>query len=176
VSSVFPEFGKWVVPDAAKAATLDGVRPAGICGNESGAFWLGVRAEVAETTVVVLPHGKGVEESAGHWIVGAEVFGVISRWAKPRGLALIGIVHTHPPGVPPRLSWADRHRSVRAPGILAIVIGNSGRDEDHHDWGWYVYEGDDYRRLLRPELIRRIQGSAKAIEVWRADREGVWAK
>jgi hypothetical protein len=134
-----------------------------------------VREAVAPVTAVVLPQGKGVEESPGQWCVSPEVFGAISRWAKPRGLALLGIAHTHIRGVPARLSWADRHRSVRVPGILAIVIGNGGEDDDHHDWGWYVYEEDDYRELSRTELRRRIQGDGSAaVEVWRADSEGVW--
>ncbi len=175
MSSPYPEIKEWMVPDAVKRATLAGVRPSGHRGNESGAFWLGVREAVAPVTAVILPQGKGVEESPGQWRVSPEVFGAITRWAKPRGLALLGIAHTHICGVPPRLSWADRHRSVRVPGILAVVIGNGGEDEDHYDWGWYIYEEDDYRELSRVELRRRVQeNGAGAVEVWRADSEGVW--
>jgi proteasome lid subunit RPN8/RPN11 len=108
-----------------------------------------------------------------HWRVGAEVFGTISRWAKPRGLSLLGIVHTHLPGVPARLSWADRHQSVRVPGILAVVIGNGGQDADHLDWGWYVCARDDYRRLHRTELVRRVRLNEQGADVWRADGEGL---
>jgi hypothetical protein len=126
-------------------------------------------------SAVVLPRGKGVDESPAQWRVSPEVFGAISRWARPGGLTLLGIAHTHVRGVPARLSWADRHRSVRVPGILAVVIGNAGQDDDHYGWGWYVYEDDDYRELLRPELMRRVQGSSReTVEVWCADSEGVW--
>ena len=175
MSTPYPEINEWILPAAAERATLDGVRPPGQRGNESGAFWLGVRASVAPVRAVVLPQGKGVDENPGQWRVSPEVFGAISRWAKPRGLTLLGIAHTHIRGVPARLSWADRNRSVRVPGILAVVIGNGGDDDDRYDWGWYVYEDEDYRQLLRPELMRRVQGNSKeAVEVWRADSEGVW--
>lgn len=175
MSTPYPDIDQWVLPDAAKRATFRGVRPSGHRGNESGAFWLGVRASVACVSAVVLPRGKGVDESPGQWRVSPEVFGAISRWARPRGLALLGIAHTHVRGSPARLSWADRHRSVRVPGILAVVIGNAGEDDDHYGWGWYVYEDDDYRELLRPELMRRVQESSReTVEVWRADSEGVW--
>jgi hypothetical protein len=166
---------EWVVSDAARRATLDGVRPAGREAKESGAFWLGARTDVARVTVVVLPKGRGVEESVGHWRVSPEVFGEISRWAKPQGLTLLGIAHTHVRGVPARLSWSDRHRSVCVPGILSVVIGDAGEDDDHYHWGWYVYEEDDYRELLRAELTRRVRGnSTDSVEVLRADSEGVW--
>lgn len=175
MTTPYPEVREWVVPDAARRATLHGVRPAGQRGRESGAFWLGVRQGVAQVTGVILPRGGGVEESLGHWRVSTEVFGTISRWAKPRGLTLLGIAHTHVRGVPTRLSWSDRHRSVCVPGFLSVVIGNGGEDEDHYDWGWYVYEDGDYRELLRPELIRRVRGdSTDSTEIWRADSEGVW--
>ena len=161
--------------DAARQATLDGVRPAGREARESGAFWLGAREAIARVTVVVLPKGRGVEESIGHWRVTHEVFGEISRWAKPRRFTLLGIAHTHVRGVPARLSWSDRHRSVCVPGILSVVIGNGGEDDNHYTWGWYVYDGDDYREILRPELTQRVRdNSTDPVEVLRADTEGVW--
>lgn len=175
MSSPYPEIGEWIVPAAVKKATLTGVRPSGYRGKESGAFWLGLREAIAPVTAVVLPQGKGVDESPAQWRVSPEVFGAITRWATPRGLALLGIAHTHIRGVPARLSWADRHSSVRVPGILAIVIGNGGGDADHYDWGWYVYEEDDYRELSGTELGRRVrEDDITRTEVWRADSEGVW--
>lgn len=166
---------QWVVPDAAGRATLAGVRTAGLHGNESGAFWLGVRARVAIVTAVILPRGKGVEENPGEWRVRPEVFGAISRWARPRALTLLGVAHTHVHGVPARLSWADRHRSVRVPGILAVVIGNCGADDNLGDWGWYVYDVSDYREILRTELEQRVRANGpEPVEVWRADSDGLW--
>jgi len=175
VTTPYPTINEWVVSDAARRATLAGVRPAGRAVRESGAFWLGAREAIARVAVVVLPKGRGVEESIGHWRVTPEVFGEISRWAKPRGLTLLGIAHTHVRGVPARLSWSDRHRSVCVPGILSVVIGNGGEDDDHDKWGWYVYDEDDYRELLPPELTQRVRSnSTDAVEVLYADTEGVW--
>lgn len=175
MSELYPDIDRWMIPGAAMSATLAGVRPSGHCGNESGAFWLGTRTAISRVTTVVLPRGPGVEETPGQWRVASEVFGAISRWAKPRGLTLLGIAHTHVHGVPPRLSWADRHRSVRVPGILAVVIGRGGEDANHRDWGWYVFENDDYRELACPELDRRVEIAADdALDVWGADNESVW--
>jgi hypothetical protein len=175
VTTPYPKVDEWIVSDAVRDATLRGVRPAGHRGTESGAFWLGARELISQVNTVVLPHGRGVEEGISHWRVDSDVFGVISRWAKPRGLTLLGIAHTHVRGVPPQLSWSDRHRSVCVPGILSVVIGNGGDDEDHHRWGWYVYEDDDYRELLRPELVRRVRvGSNDPVDTLRADRDGIW--
>lgn len=175
MSELYPDIERWVIPGAAMAATLTGVRPSGRRGNESGAFWLGARAAVSRVSAVVLPQGDGVEEGPGQWRVTPEVFGTISRWAKPRGLTLLGIAHTHVRGVPPKLSWADRHRSVRVPGILAIVIGRGGQDANHRDWGWYVFEKDDYRELALSELAGRVEIAVEnRVDVVGADADSVW--
>ncbi len=171
----YPPIDRWVVPDSALVATLRLVAPAGRVGNESGVFWLGSRAAVARVSAVVHPQGKGVEEAPGFWRVSPEVFGVISRWARPLGLTLLGIAHTHGRGIPARLSWADRNRSVRVPDILALVIGNGGEDHDYREWGWYVYENEDFRELDEGELIKRVElRVGETVGVWRADSAGVW--
>src|SRR5439155_14472842 len=121
------------------------------------------------------PSGVGVEERPDQWRVAPEVFGTVSRWAKPRGLTLLGIAHTHGRGVPARLSWVDRARSVQVPGILAVVIGNGGEDRNPLEWGWYVYEGCDYRVLSRVELATRVEiPTDNMVEVFRADAHGVY--
>ncbi len=174
MQNLYPRIDRWIIPEGVLAATLKGVRPPGRCGRESGAFWLGARAAIAQIRIVVLPAGPGVEESPGQWLVSPEVFGAVTRWAKPRGLTLLGIVHTHVLGVPPRLSWADRHLTVQVPGILAIVIGNGGEDSDYREWGWYVYEESGYRELVPSELAERldIQPQRRG-EVWHADAHGL---
>lgn len=171
----YPPIERWLVPQAALDATLEAVVPASRRGNESGSFLLGRRERVTRTSVVVLPRGPGVEETPWYWKVGAEVFGQISSWAKPRGLALLAILHTHLTDVPARLSRADRTRSVRAPGVLAVVIGDGGEDRNAHAWGWYVYDSDDYRRLDESELARRVEIDPLAeVEVNGADAHGLW--
>lgn len=175
MSTPYPCIERWALAERVLTATLTGVRRAGLCGRESGAFWLGKRVETAMIWAVVIPSGTGVEERPDQWRVSPEVFGAVTRWAKPQGLTLLAIAHTHVRGVPPRLSWADRHYSVQVPGMLAVVIGNGGEDRDYRDWGWYVYENGDYRNLLVPELAARlkIQPDGK-VEIWRADAHGVW--
>lgn len=78
------------------------------------------------------------------------------------------------PGVPPRLSWADRHQNVRVPGMLAVVIGNGGNDENEARWGWYVYETDEYRQLRGEEFLCRIRQGSAAVDIWNANEEGIW--
>jgi hypothetical protein len=164
----------WVVAQGVLRRTLDAVRPIGRSGREAGAFWLGRRGPTAHIYTVVLPHGIGVEEHSGRWTVAPEVFGVVTRWAKPRNLCLLGVAHTHLRGVPPVLSWSDRNLGVRFPDMLAAIIGNGGDDSDHLDWGWYVFEDGDYRSLAHHEVRERIRiDPADQFEVWTADASGI---
>ena len=172
---IYPLIERWLVPEDVWSTTLAGVVGAGQRGCESGAFWLGARSRVAEIQAVILPSGPGVEEYPYQWRVAPEVFGEISRWAKPRGLSLLGIAHTHIAGVPVDLSVADRQRSVQAPGVLAVIIGDGGMQNEFTRWGWFVYEKSDYRRMPQVELLSRVQVVAGAdVEAYRADSSGIW--
>jgi len=171
----YPPIERWLVPQAALDATVDAVVSASRRGNESGSFLLGHRETQALISAVVLPRGRGVEETPWYWRVGADVFGRVSSWAKPRGLSLLAILHTHLDDVPARLSIADRTRSVRVPGVLAVVIGEGGSERNVRRWGWYVFEGDDHRRFDDAELAARIAIDPLAqIELVDADADGVW--
>jgi hypothetical protein len=173
-TDIYPPIEEWFIPNGACAATLAGVRPAGARGSEAGAFWLGSRSRRSRIEAVVLPSGRGVEEYPSRWRVSPEVFGAISRWAKPLKLTLLAIVHTHLPGVPVELSWVDRTEGVHAPDMLAMVIGNGGLDQCHSDWGWFVYEGNDYRRMPTSELSNRIRlTNSFQPKVYSADSRGV---
>ena len=164
----------WVIADGILRRTLDAVRPIGRSGREAGAFWLGTRDPTARIHAVVLPHGVGVEEHHGRWVVSPEVFGVVTRWAKPRKLCLLGVAHTHVRGVPAVLSWSDRNLGVRFPNMLAVIIGNGGDDSDHLYWGWYVFENGDYRPLATHEVRERVRIDPESqIEAWTADANGV---
>lgn len=175
VAVVYPPIRRWIIAEAALRATLAGVRPAGLLGRESGAFWLGDRVAVARVTSVVLPSGEGIVESRGCWRVSPEVFGSITRWAVPRRLCLLGMAHTHMPGVPALLSRTDRSQSVQVPGFLEVVVGNAGADNNHREWGWYVCEEQGYQHLLEPELSVRVRlRFGVRAEVWRADARGVY--
>jgi hypothetical protein len=164
MTQLYPPIASWIVPNDAMSATLSAVVEEGQGVRESGALWLGRRSEISRVTAVVFPRGKGVNATAGRWKVSPEVFGAVTRWAKPLGLCLLGVVHTHLPGIPARLSRADREYSVQVPGILAVVIGEGGSDRDHLSWGWYVYEGTDYRRLQEQELAQRLEMNPKLEE------------
>jgi hypothetical protein len=174
VATPYPAINAWVLPKAALEATVAAVRPSGRLGNESGVFWIGDRAAMARVSSVIHPEGLGVDEHPGEWRVSPEVFGIISRWVKERGQSLLGIAHIHGPGVPPRLSRLDRKQSVQAPGVLSVVIGNGGTDEDLHAWGWYVCESGDYRRMGAREIAGRLRLDHElAITTWTVDLNGV---
>lgn len=174
MSEPYPPIERWVVPSSALHATFFAVRPGARGGVESGVFWMGRRSDVANVEAVLIPRGPGVEERPDCWRVSAEVYGVISRWAVLRGLSLLAWVHTHGRGVPTRLSHADRTRSIRAPGVLAVVIGSGGREEDPDQWGWYVHEDGEYRMLLDQERRRRIDVTSDvSIERWKASLKGM---
>ena len=153
MTSPYPAIRQWFIPGSLLVATRKGVQEGGQSVRESGALWLGDRGDgTARVSAVVFPRGKGIEERAGRWKVTPEVFGVVTRWAKPQNLSLLAIVHTHLHGVPPRLSRADHEYSVQVPGILAVVIGEGGAESDHGKWGWYLYERGNYRHLTSQDL------------------------
>jgi proteasome lid subunit RPN8/RPN11 len=170
----YPRIDRWVLPSAAFSATLRAVQEEGQSVREAGALWLGFRADTAHVTTIVFPTGKGVQATAGNWKVSPEVFGVVTRWAKPQGLCLLGVVHTHLRGVPPRLSRADREYSVQVPGMLAVVIGEGGQERDHHNWGWYLYDNNYYRQLLTQELRQLFEMTSESIELRRANADRIW--
>jgi hypothetical protein len=170
----YPHINRWVLPSAAFSATLRAVQEEGQSVREAGALWLGSRADTAHVTAIVFPTGKGVHATAGKWKVSPEIFGVVTRWAKPQGLCLLGVVHTHLHGVPPRLSGADREYSVQVPGMLAVVIGEGGHECDHHNWGWYLYENNDYRQLLPQEVRQLFEMTSEGVELRRANADKLW--
>ena len=170
----YPTIERWLFVEGVLRQTAEGIRAVGQSEREAGAFWLGKRQQTAHVSCAVLPHGIGVEESPGRWVVSAEVFGAITRWAKPRDLCLLGVAHSHIRGVPPILSWTDRNLGVRVPGLIAAVIGNGGEDADYREWSWYVFENQEYRRFTRREIMNRISiDSGDGFEVWMADSKGV---
>ena len=173
-ADIYPPIDEWLVPHQVCAATVAGVRPSAERGCESGALWLGSRSSCTKVEAVVLPAGIGVEEHSYRWRISPEVFGEISRWAKPLGLVLIAVAHTHMPGVPVDLSWTDREGGVKVPGMLAIVVGNGALYTRYSDWGWFVYEDNEYRRIHELELSRRVRvtNNLKA-KVYVADSFGV---
>jgi hypothetical protein len=174
MAATYPPVEKWVIAEGIFRRTLEVVGPIGQSGREAGAFWLGTREATAHVYSVVLPHGVEVEERRRRWAVSHEVFGAITRWAKPRDLCLLAVAHSHVRGVPPILSWTDRNLGVRVPGMLAAVIDKGGDEADHLKWGWYVFENADYRALAQDEICERIIIDQKGeFEAWSADASGV---
>jgi hypothetical protein len=169
----YPVVDAWELGRSAITATLTAVQRPGRAGNEGGVFWLGTRAATSVVRAVVVPVGDGVIEAPGFWRVAPEVYGTISRWAAERDLSLLGICHIHGEGVPAVLSVQDRNHLVRAPGVLAVVIGSGGRDQDPGLWGWYEFAAGAYREISPGERDRRLRITDQAdVEVWSADLRG----
>jgi hypothetical protein len=161
------------MPSAAIDGTLQAVQRAGLRGDESGVLWLGHRAETAEVSTLVVPIGPGVTERPQAWDLSPEVLGCITSWASPKGLVMLGMAHTHGGGSV-LMSWSDRFRTVQVPGMLSVIIGHGGRDQDPADWGWYVYEAGAYRDFHPSERMRRISiKPGLAVAVWTASSEHV---
>jgi len=173
MSEPYPHIDRWILPRAALSATLTGVQKEGQSVREAGALWLGPRNNAAGITSVVFPTANGVKATAGQWKVSPELFGVVTRWAKPQGLSLLGVVHTHLHGVPPRLSRADRQYSVQVPDILAVVIGEAGHELDYRNWGWYLYEKNAYRQLPTQELTKRFEITSQNVDLRCADADTI---
>jgi hypothetical protein len=169
----YPGIDAWEVDRSAITATVSAVGRPGRDGNEGGVFWLGTRAATSIVHAVVVPVGDGVIEAPGFWRVAPEVYGTISRWAAARSWSLLGICHIHGEGLPATLSVQDRNHLVRAPGVLAVVIGSGGRHHDPGLWGWYEFTADAYREISPDERNRRLRITDTAnVEVWSADSRG----
>ncbi|MGH8930017.1 MAG: hypothetical protein ACRDZO_05115 [Egibacteraceae bacterium] len=167
----YPAIDIWELGSAAVASSLAAVQRPGRDGNEGGVFWVGTRDATSVIRAVVIPAGDGVIEAPSFWRVTPEVFGVISVWAAERGWSLLGICHIHGHGVPALLSIQDRNHLVRVPGVLAVVIGSAGCDEDPNFWGWHVFETSVYREMQTEERQRRLRlTDSVGVEVWVADR------
>ena len=167
----YPDIDVWEVDRSVIVATLAAVRRPGHEGNEGGVFWVGTRAATSTVRAVVVPAGDGVIEAPGFWRVTPEVYGAVSRWAAERGWSLLAVCHIHGHGIPARLSQQDRNHLVRAPGILAVVVGAAGEDGDLDRWGWYEFAAGAYRQLDTDEQHRRLRlTDAGDLELWTADR------
>jgi hypothetical protein len=152
----YPPIERWLVPEAVCELTRNSVLPAGRRGTESGVFWLGTRATTSIVCVAAMPVGVGVVEEAWQWSVSAELYAAVAAYAKPRGLTLLGVVHTHLSTRVPHLSRTDRMQGLKVQDALAIVIGSGGEEPDPARWGWFVYDTADYRRLAAGERAGRI--------------------
>ena len=176
-SEPYPEIERWKIPRGAIDATLEEVKPVTHPGVEAGVLWLGRRSTVAQIEAVVTPTGGGVQQYADCWRVSYQVYGRISAWATEAGLSLLAVCHTHGGPSPARLSRRDRTHSVKAPGVLAAVIGHDGDDGDEPDWvrwGWYEWRSGDYQLLSGFVRSQRLIVEADtAVTTWRADAFGV---
>jgi proteasome lid subunit RPN8/RPN11 len=159
----FPSIERWRLPRMACERTRQAVLPAGRRGNESGVFWVGRRQATTTISAVIFPTGPGVVEAPGRWRVAPEVYAAVASWAKPRGLSLLGVVHTHPEHQP-RLSRTDRIHGVKVPDALAVIIGRSGDEPDVEAWGWFIYDGGDYRTLKAAERAERLELAGGTID------------
>lgn len=167
----YPPIRRWQVPETVCELSRDAVQPAGLAGCESGVFWLGQRAAASEVAVVIHPVGEGVEETPFYWSVAPEVYAAITAWAKPRGLTLLAVVHTHLSTLPPRMSPTDRRQGLKTPDALAVIIPSGGAEPDPLHWGWFVYANDDYRPLETAELQARlaiVPGAADFVVIGKA--------
>jgi len=152
----FPPIERWRLPRGACERTRQAVLPAGRRGNESGIFWVGRRQPTSTISAVIVPAGPGVVQAPGRWSVTPEVYATVASWAKPRGLSLLAVVHTHLGVLPPRLSRTDRMQGLKVPDALAVIIGRGGGEPDANAWGWFVYDGG-YRELGGAERAERLE-------------------
>ena len=173
-SSPYPPIDEWRVPEAAVAGTLAGVADGGRRGVESGVFWLGTRARISEVSAVVLLRGRGVVETPARWGVSPEAYGHVARWARERRLALLATAHTHGHDLLLGLSSLDRRHLVRAPDLLALVLGDAGEERDPRRWSWNVCVGGDFRMLAEGEFVRRVTVVEAPVLFARGDADGMY--
>lgn len=160
----YPPIERWLIPRPACELTTESVQPAGRRGTESGVFWLGTRAAISAVAVVAKPVGDGVIEEPWQWSVSAELYAAATAYAKPLGLSLLAVVHTHLSTRPPRMSITDRALGLQVPDALAVIIGAAGAERDSARWGWFAYGADGYRKIAAGR-ITLTEGSAEYVEI-----------
>jgi proteasome lid subunit RPN8/RPN11 len=153
----YPPIERWRLPRAACEQTQRALLPAGRRGNESGVFWVGHRDATSTINAVIHPTGAGVIEAPDRWSVTPEVYAAVAAWAKPRGYALLAVVHSHIEPAPPRLSRTDRTQGLKVPHALAVIVGIGGRVAAVDAWGWFVYHDGDYREIDHRERATRLE-------------------
>jgi len=162
--SPYPPIERWLISRAACELTRASVRLAGRLGTESGVFWLGTRAATSAVAVVAKPVGGGVIEEPWQWSVAAELYAAAAVYAKPLGLSLLAVVHTHLSTRPPRMSVTDRTRGLQVPDALAVIIGSAGAERDPARWGWFAYGADGYGEVAAGR-ITLTEGPAEFVEI-----------
>src|ERR1022692_4091598 len=99
----YPPIERWRIPEAACELTRESVQLAGRRRVESGVFWLGTRVATSIVRVVAKPVGGGVVEEPWQWSVSPELYAAVAAYAKPRGLTLLAVLHTHLSSRSPRM-------------------------------------------------------------------------
>jgi len=174
VTDPYPPIARWVIPDAARDATLWGLRRAGQHGCEGGALWLGDRASDARVLTVATAVGDGVLERPGSWSLSPAAYARIGEWAFRTERVLLGLVHSHggKGTYATSLSPTDTFSTVQVPDFLSVVIGQHGEELDVTAWGFHVFEGR-FRRLDRAEVGARILWAPGSVEHLRFDERAV---
>jgi hypothetical protein len=99
--------------------------------------------------------------------------GVITQWARPQALVVLGMFHIHI-GRSVAMSWSDRNRGIHVPGMLSVIAGEAGRETSADGWGWYLYDDGEYRELNAAERQFRIRiDDPTQCRAWVANTEGV---
>jgi len=175
VTDPYPPIARWVIPEAAREATLWGLRRAGQQGREGGALWLGARAQEARVLTVATAVGDGVLERRGSWSLSPAAYARIGEWAFRTGRVLLALIHSHSGTgtYATSLSPTDAFSTVQVPDFLSIVVGQGGAESDATAWGFHVFESARFRRLGHAEAAERIVWVPGTIEHLRFDANAV---
>jgi len=170
----FPEVRRWRVPELAFTHSLTEMAQDGRQGNEGVALWLGHRedGEAAITHVVAL-RGPGVTKRPAFLCIEPWLLNEVTDVAIAQGVALVGQIHSHAPGLPTDLSYTDREGGLAVPHYLSVVAPDFGLRPGLKIAECGVHEfvsGRGYVRLTAGETVRRVcvvaGGSAAMVTVW----------
>jgi hypothetical protein len=177
VTDLYPPITRWMIPAAARAATLSGLRRAGQRGHEGGALWLGDRGVEARVRTVASASGDGVLERAGSWSLSPTAYGRIGEWAIERGQVLLGLIHSHggSGALATSLSPTDAFSTVRVHHFLSVIVGRRGDEDDASAWGYHLFEQGRFRRLGAAEVAERIVWTSATIDHLQFDETTVEA-
>ncbi len=149
----------WELPAAALHASLAEMAPDGARGCEGVALWLGRRAgTVAQVSHVVTLRGVGIVKWPDRLSIAAELLNEVTDVAIDLGCHLIGQIHSHPFDWV-ELSLADQRMGIRSEGYLSVVAPHFAQRADTRldDCGVHLFDGGGWRRVVPPELQRRVR-------------------
>ena len=158
-----------LIPTTIADLVRDHVADYGQLDVETGLFLAGPRGSDTVTTVA-FAGSRGVERQWGLLTLSGNAITKLLRFLTQQDLVALAQVHSHQGAA--FLSRTDLEHGFSVEGFTSAVIPNySQPPHDPHSWGWWRYQGDEWRPTQPFELTT----SVTAVTAVTFDEDGVHA-